>query len=44
MNPPALDIDLRLDRAGLALDAQLQLPEGGITVVFGASGAGKTTL
>ncbi|MDE2503602.1 MAG: ATP-binding cassette domain-containing protein, partial [Burkholderiales bacterium] len=35
---------LRLDRAGFALDVDLALPARGISAVFGASGCGKTTL
>lgn len=34
---------LRLPRAGFTLDVDLQLPAQGITVLFGASGSGKTT-
>ena len=35
---------LRLDRDGFNLDAQVDIPDRGITAVFGSSGAGKTTL
>lgn len=38
-------IRLALSRStGFALDVNLQLPEGGVTVLFGASGCGKTTV
>ena len=39
-----LEIRARLARGDFALDADLRLPAGGITAVFGASGSGKTTL
>ena len=35
---------LRLERAGFALDVDLELAASGVTSVFGASGSGKTTL
>lgn len=40
------DIAIRLSmpRAGFALEVDLQLPGQGITVLFGASGSGKTSL
>jgi molybdate transport system ATP-binding protein len=44
MTKPALHIDLQLSRAGFALDVQMQLPAHGISVLFGASGSGKTTV
>ena len=37
-------IRLRLSRAQFDLDVDLQLPARGITVLFGASGSGKTTI
>ena len=40
----ALHIRLHLPRAGFTLDVDLQLPGRGITVLFGASGSGKTTV
>ena len=40
----ALHIDLRLPRQGFALQAQLALPLQGVTVLWGASGSGKTSL
>lgn len=40
----ALHIRLQLPRSGFMLDVDLQLPGRGITVLFGASGSGKTTV
>jgi molybdate transport system ATP-binding protein len=40
----ALHIRLNLPRAGFRLDVDLQLPGRGISVLFGASGSGKTTV
>lgn len=40
----ALHIDLRLQRPGFTLQAALQLPPQGVTVLWGASGSGKTSL
>ena len=40
----AMRVRLRLDRAAFTLDVDLQLPPEGITVLFGASGCGKTSL
>ncbi len=37
-------VRLRLERAAFTLDVDLQLPPHGITVLFGASGCGKTSL
>ena len=37
-------IHLFLQRRGFSLDVQLDLPARGITVLFGASGSGKTTV
>lgn len=37
-------IRLHLPRPGFTLDVDLALPERGITVLFGASGSGKTTV
>ncbi|MFM2239025.1 MAG: hypothetical protein RJA69_399 [Pseudomonadota bacterium] len=39
-----LDIQLQLAREAFSLDVSLQLPAQGITVLFGASGSGKTSL
>ena len=39
-----LDIRLTLARATFTLDVDLRLPGAGITVLFGASGSGKTSL
>ena len=39
-----LHLQARLQRQGFALDLDLQLPEHGITALFGASGSGKTTV
>jgi len=39
-----LDIDLHLQRPAFALQVQLRLPTQGVTVLWGASGCGKTTL
>ena len=41
---PTSRIRLRLPRADFALDVDLRLPGHGITVLFGASGSGKTSL
>lgn len=43
-NPCALNIALSLPRSGFTLHVDLQLPGTGITVLFGASGSGKTSL
>ena len=42
--PTALQIRLHLPRADFALDVDLCLPGQGISVLFGASGSGKTSL
>ena len=39
-----IGLQYRIERAGFALDVNLELPSQGITGVFGVSGAGKTTL
>lgn len=39
-----IGVRLRLARAAFALDVDLQLPAAGISVLFGASGSGKTSL
>ena len=39
-----IDIQLQLKRAGFALDVAMQLPTRGISVLYGASGSGKTTV
>ena len=39
-----LDLHMRLTRPDFSLDVAAQLPARGITVVYGASGCGKTTL
>ena len=38
-----IGLQYRIERAGFALDVNLELPSQGITGVFGVSGAGKTT-
>ena len=38
-----LDLCVQLQRKGFSLDINVQLPAQGVTVVFGASGSGKTT-
>jgi molybdate transport system ATP-binding protein len=40
----AIEAQVKLGRAGFALDAQFEAPGIGITGLFGPSGAGKTTL
>ena len=40
----SLQIDLRLQRAGFALQTTLDLPATGVSVLWGASGSGKTSL
>jgi len=42
MNP--LDIDIRLTRGAFRLEAKIRAPGDGITVVFGPSGSGKSSL
>ena len=44
MSAPFSRIRLKLRRADFALDVDLQLPGQGITVLFGVSGSGKTSL
>jgi molybdate transport system ATP-binding protein len=44
MSAPPSRIRLKLQRADFALDVDLQLPGQGITVLFGVSGSGKTSL
>ena len=44
MSEQALQIRLTLPRADFALQVDLRLPARGITVLFGASGSGKTSL
>lgn len=39
-----MDIQLTLDRRSFLLDVDMRLPDQGITVLFGASGSGKTTV
>lgn len=39
-----IDIQLQLTRTGFALDVAMQLPARGISVLYGASGSGKTTV
>lgn len=41
---PGIELALRLDRPGFALDVQARLPGRGVTALFGPSGSGKTTL
>lgn len=40
----SLTVNYQLQQQALMLDVELELPENGITVLFGPSGAGKTTL
>ena len=40
----AIDIRLQLERGAFSLDVAMCLPERGISVLFGASGSGKTTV
>ena len=44
MNAPHLLIQLKLPRADFELAVNLRLPGSGITVLFGASGSGKTSV
>ena len=44
MSVPTSRIQLKLQRADFALDVDLELPGQGITVLFGVSGSGKTSL
>ena len=44
MNRPLLDVRLRLERPGFTLDVDLHLPADGVSVLFGHSGSGKTTM
>jgi molybdate transport system ATP-binding protein len=39
-----IEARLTLPRSGFVLDVDLQLPERGVTALFGASGCGKTTV
>ncbi len=39
-----LEVDIRIRRGAFALEARLGAPTPGVTALFGASGAGKTTL
>ncbi len=44
MTLPRNHIHLVLPRAGFDLDVEISLPAGGITALFGVSGAGKTSI
>lgn len=44
MSDARMHIQLQWDRGSFSLDVDLQLPGRGITVLFGASGSGKTSL
>ncbi len=44
MSAPLSRLRLKLQRADFALDVDLELPGQGITVLFGVSGSGKTSL
>ena len=44
MSAPLSHLRLKLQRSDFALDVDLQLPGQGITVLFGVSGSGKTSL
>lgn len=39
-----LTLDFTVDRGGFVLNARLELPDKGVTALFGRSGSGKTTL
>ena len=39
-----IEVRLRIERPGFALDVDLRIPSAGVTAVFGRSGSGKTTL
>ncbi len=39
-----IDARLRIDRGAFSLDAELSVPDRGVTAIFGPSGSGKTTL
>ncbi|MBU3711357.1 MAG: molybdenum ABC transporter ATP-binding protein [Limnohabitans sp.] len=41
---PPIDLRLQLERENFSLDVSMTLPGQGITVLFGASGCGKTTV
>ncbi len=41
---PGISIALALQREGFSLDIDLTLPANGVTVLFGSSGSGKTTI
>ncbi|OYT90896.1 MAG: molybdenum ABC transporter ATP-binding protein [Burkholderiales bacterium PBB3] len=40
---PSLQLQARLQRTGFTLDVNVHLPARGVSVLFGASGSGKTT-
>lgn len=42
--PHQIRLQLQLSRPDFRLDVDVQLPGNGITVVFGQSGSGKTSL
>ncbi|WP_349572199.1 molybdenum ABC transporter ATP-binding protein [Azotobacter salinestris] len=44
MPEQGIEVQLRLERGTFRLDARLQLPGNGISVLLGRSGSGKTTL
>lgn len=44
MTSPALAVRVRLPRSGFVLDVDLSLPLDGISVIFGPSGSGKSSL
>ena len=44
LDPPPIEVRLRLARGVFTLDVDLRLPGRGVTVLFGASGSGKTTV
>ena len=39
-----IDARLRINRGTFRLDAELSVPDRGVTAIFGSSGSGKTTL
>jgi|AGTN01.1.fsa_nt_gi molybdenum ABC transporter, ATP-binding protein len=44
MADTALRLDFTVDRGSFVLNARLELPDKGVTALFGRSGSGKTTL
>lgn len=44
MSDPSVEVKLELTRSNFSLDVDMSLPDRGVTVLFGRSGCGKTTL